>query len=80
MRTDLITHAQLAAMFDVDEKKLTKWRLRYGWPAVKIGRTVLFTPEQVEQILADHSKRPAAGASPAITGQTSRSASRSRAS
>lgn len=77
--TTLIPPEQLAREFggDVDRRKILDWARRYGWPHIKVGRTIAFTPEDVEQILAAHhvdgSKGHDAGL---IDGQTALSAAR----
>lgn len=76
----LISPEALAAEFGgkVDRRKVVDWARRYGWPHVKVGRTIAFTPDDVEQILTTHhvegTKAHAAGA---LEGQTALSAARS---
>lgn len=55
--TDLIAPERLAEQFgeSVDRRKVIEWTRRYGWPHVKVGRTIAFTPAQFEQIVALHS-------------------------
>lgn len=55
--SDLIPAEKLAEQFgsDVDRRKVIEWARRYGWPHVRIGRTIAFTPAQFEQIVALHS-------------------------
>jgi hypothetical protein len=65
---------------DVPAAKVLEWRRVYGWPSVKIGRTIRFTEEQVDEILARHTQAQAAGddlPDVAIEGQTKLSAARS---
>lgn len=81
MNSHLLSPATLAAMFDVTEEQVMEWRRTYRWPSLKVGRTIRFTPEHVEQIIASHSIRQAGSSeAPVISGQTSRSASRRKAS
>lgn len=84
----LLTPAQLAAELGLDDpaganatRKVLDWRIRYGWPAVVVGRTVRFTDEHVDLIVRQHSKAGAPRPSKAapttaapLPGQTSRSA------
>lgn len=55
--SDLIPPERLAEQFGekVDRRKVIEWARRYGWPHVKVGRTIAFTPAQFEQIVALHS-------------------------
>lgn len=57
MSADLIAPETLAEQFGetVDRRKVIEWTRRYGWPHVKVGRTIAFTPAQVEQIILTHS-------------------------
>lgn len=74
------TPAQLAEILDVTTDQVLTWRRQYGWPSIKIGKTIRFTEAQVEQIIASHSvtpKRPEDSAAVVLDGQTSRSARRS---
>lgn len=54
---ELIAPERLAQQFgdSVDRRKVIEWTRRYGWPHVKVGRTIAFTPAQFEQIVAIHS-------------------------
>jgi hypothetical protein len=74
MTGSLITPAELAAEFK--DGKTARWvlesRLKYGWPCVKVGRVIRFTPEQVEEIVRRHTTQEGAG-TPALDGQTARS-------
>ena len=77
----LITDTDLADQFGITVEELNVLRLRHHWPHVKLGRKhVRFTPEQVEQIIRQHSEAVTPGpAKPlAFAGQTKRSAARSR--
>lgn len=73
MSDNLLTPADLAALLGVTEEKAMRWRLHYGWPHVRIGRSFRFTPLQVEQILARHT---ATGVKADDSGRTSRSKAR----
>lgn len=55
--SNLINPESLAQEFgeSVDRRKVIEWVRRYHWPHVKVGRTIAFTPAQVEQIIAIHS-------------------------
>lgn len=77
MSAELLTPADLAAVFNVPAAKVMEWRRTYGWPCVRAGRTIRFTPAQVEQIIASHSVAKAEGAAAVVVaGQTPRSAAR----
>lgn len=78
MSIGLHTPADLAAMFDTTELQVLEWRRQHSWPSIKVGKTIRFTDEQVEAIIAIHSTKPtrAAAATPVIQGQTARSARR----
>jgi excisionase family DNA binding protein len=81
MSAELHSPAELADLLGVKETKVLEWCRTYAWPCVRIGRTVRFTPAQVEQIIARHSTVPVdAPAAVVIGGQTARSANRKRAS
>lgn len=70
---ELLTPAQVAEKFeDKDARWVLESRLRYGWPCVQVGRTIRFTPEQVDEIVRRHTVQPEAAA-PALDGQTARS-------
>ena len=64
----------LAAELGVERRNVVDWTNRYGWPCIRIGRTIRYTREQVEQIIAMQT-RAATKPTPAprIAGQTSRS-------
>lgn len=51
---DLLTAADLAAIFKTTPRRVMEWRVQYGWPCVKVGRTFRWTPEQVQQIKSRH--------------------------
>lgn len=50
----LLTPADLGELFGVTEQKILEWRRRYGWPSIKVGRSIRFTSEHVEKILVVH--------------------------
>lgn len=60
--------------------QVLEWRRQYGWPCVRVGKTIMFTPEHVAHIIAKHSISPSKTHKPtgqvAIPGQTKRSAQR----
>lgn len=71
------TPAELAEMLHVSESTVLEWRRAKRWPSWKVGRTIRFTPEHVEQIVAQHLVQPTRVEDTpqvAIAGQTSRSA------
>lgn len=70
------TDATLAERFGVPEWKVAKWRLRYGWPHMRVGRLVRYTEADVAAIERMHHVDPAP-ADPALPGQTALSAARS---
>ena len=64
----------LAEDWGVSRRNVIDWTNRYGWPCVRIGRTIRYTPEQVAQILAMQTRAPERGTpAPRIAGQTPRS-------
>lgn len=76
--TGLRTEADLAEIFDATERRISEWRRIYNWPHTRIGRTIRFTDNQVEQILASHEcKAHGEPAAVLLSGQTKRSARRS---
>lgn len=77
--SELIAPEKLAEQFgeNVDRRKVIEWTRRYGWPHVKVGRTIAFTPAQFEQIVALHSVDGSRDATPGrMAGQTALSARR----
>ena len=72
---NLLTADDLAAIFGVTRRRIMEWQHAHGWPCIRVGRTIRWTPEQVEQIKAKHTITPHA-VKPA-DGRTARSASRS---
>lgn len=78
--SEYTTPAELAEKLGVTEAKVLEWRRQHAWPSLKIGKTIRFTAEQVEQIIARHTSTPkhTTAATPIlIDGQTKRSAARS---
>lgn len=71
----LLTADDLATIFGVSRRRVMEWQNQHAWPSVRVGRTIRWTPEQVEQIKARHSVTPA-GVKPA-DGRTTKSARRS---
>lgn len=75
-----LTPAELGdKLGDISEEQVLAWRRQYGWPSIKIGKTIRFTTEHVEQIIARHTSTPKrVEDSPAVVidGQTKRSARR----
>lgn len=77
--TALIPPEALAAEFGgkTTRRNVIDWARRYGWPHVKVGRTIAFLPEDVEQILASHHVAGTKDHNPdRIDGQTALSAAR----
>ncbi len=77
--TALVTPESLAAQFggNTTRRKVIDWTRQYGWPHVKVGRTIAFLPADVEQILTKHHVAGTAEhASDVMAGQTALSASR----
>lgn len=63
---------------NVDHRKVVEWTRRYGWPHVRVGRTIAFTDDDVAQILAKHHVSGSkAHHDDALPGQTALSAARS---
>lgn len=74
------TPADLAELLNTSEANVLQWRRQYGWPSLKMGKTIRFTADHVEQILAKHANRPQKAETEApvkLAGQTKRSAGRS---
>lgn len=59
MSDDLLTPDDLATVFGVKRRRVMEWQAKHGWPCVRVGRTIRWTPEQVEQIKARHTVSPA---------------------
>ena len=72
---NLLTADDLAAIFGVTRRRIMEWQHAHGWPSIRVGRTLRWTPELVEQIKAKHTITPHA-VKPA-DGRTARSARRS---
>jgi len=49
-----LTEADLADRFQVTVHVVGEWRRRYGWPHLKIGRTVRYTAAHVARIEQIH--------------------------
>ena len=47
----LMTSAEVAELFSVDERTLRRWRAEKRIKAIRIGRTVRFHPDDIEQAL-----------------------------
>lgn len=79
MSGKLLTAADLGEELGASAAKVMEWRRTYGWPHVRIGRSIRWTPEQVEQITKAHTVI-GGPESPVIVpadGRTARSARRS---
>lgn len=76
MSDGLLTPDDLAQIFGVKRRRIVEWQNQHSWPCVRVGRTIRWTPEQVEQIKARHSVT-AAEVKPA-DGRTAKSARRSK--
>jgi hypothetical protein len=76
---ELLTPDELGELFGVNGETIQNWRRRNGWPCVKVGLTVRFTPEQVKQIITQQTVTPRVPGKLAgpLPGQTKRSAARS---
>lgn len=48
----LLTPDDLAVIFGVPRRRIVEWNHDRGWPCVRVGRIIRWTPEQVEQIKA----------------------------
>lgn len=70
----LLTAADLAEHFKVDERTVMDWSRKYRWPRTQIGRRFRWTAEQVAQIERLHTITPT-GVTPK-DGRTPRSAGR----
>lgn len=51
---NLLTADDLAVIFKVKRRRVMEWQAKHGWPHVRVGRTIRWTPEHVEQIKARH--------------------------
>jgi hypothetical protein len=78
MSADLLTPADLAAKLGVPVKTAMLWRTQHAWPHIKIGRRFWYTPEQVAQIIAQHTVTPQPAPNVVVSGQTTRSARHAR--
>ncbi len=58
MSDNLLTADDLAAVFGVNRRRVMEWQHIHSWPCVRVGRTLRWTPEQVEQIKAKHTITP----------------------
>lgn len=69
------TPDDLAAMLSVPRADILRWRIQYGWPSLKVGRNIRFTPEHVAQILErlDATPERTVTSQVAVAGQTARS-------
>ena len=77
----LLTPADLAEDLRITETQILELRRRHNWPCVRFGhKTIRFTPEQAELIIAQHVTTPAPAPSRlvSVSGQTKRSQSRRR--
>lgn len=74
---ELLTPAEVAKRLRITPKKVMELRRVNGWPYVKLGRSIRFTPQQVEQIIGKQSVTPSASTADALPGQTAASARRS---
>lgn len=79
-RPCVVSTTELGEMFgdNVDHRKVVEWTRRYGWPHVRVGRTIAFTDEDVAQILASHHVAGTRSSRVGMPGQTALSAARSR--
>ena len=51
---DYLTPEDMAAKFGVSRRRIMEWQHKYQWPCVRVGRTIRWTSQQVEQIAALH--------------------------
>ena len=70
-----MTADDLAAIFKKSRRQVMEWQRQYDWPRTRVGRSLYWTPEQVEQIKARHAITPKGIKS--ADGRTARSARRS---
>ncbi|GAA4698138.1 helix-turn-helix domain-containing protein [Nocardioides nanhaiensis] len=75
----VLTEAEVAEILAVSPARAAAWRLRYGWPHVRIGNQIRYTEAQLEAVLTEHTVlTPADQREPrvpgALPGQTARSA------
>jgi hypothetical protein len=76
MSAPLKTHVDLATLLNMPLSTVIELRKREAWPCVRLGRSVRFTDEQINQIVATHTVADAPAKPTAIAGQTARSARR----
>lgn len=74
-----ITEAQLAERFQITPRKAADMRRAKNWPHLRLGSTIRYTPDQVEEIERSLTvrERPTSEASAypgAMPGQTAKSA------
>jgi hypothetical protein len=55
---ELLTSADVAAMFGVATNQISIWRTKHNWPCIKVGRTYRFRKEDVDEILRRHLENP----------------------
>ncbi len=58
MSDNLLTADDLAVVFGVNRRRVMEWQHSHQWPCVRVGRTLRWTPEQVEQIKRLHTITP----------------------
>lgn len=56
----LFTPDDLAEIFSTTRRRIVEWNHDHGWPCTRVGRTIRWTAEQVEQIKAMHRVKPSA--------------------
>lgn len=80
MATNLSPSDLGAELGGASHAQVLEWRRQHGWPCVRVGKTIVFTPDQAAHIIAQHSVKPVRKLSSGVVdipGQTKRSARRS---
>jgi hypothetical protein len=80
MSEELLTADDLAVIFATKRRRVIEWAHQYQWPTVRIGNTIRWTPEQVEEIKRKHSVTPDAVKPPVSDGRTKASLSKKKPS
>jgi excisionase family DNA binding protein len=52
---ELLDADELAVSLKTSRRQIYRWQAEYGLPCIRIGRSLLFAPAQVERWLGEHS-------------------------
>lgn len=72
-----LTEAEFAEQLGASEERVGIWRRKHGWPHLRVGRTIRYTPEHVAQIERMQTSKAKATGHASSKGQTARSVARS---